>query len=208
MRRLAILGAGGHGKVVADIAMLVGWPELVIFDDAWPTVKVNGRWPIVGDSAALKKSIADFDGLVIAIGHGATRLKRQSEFLDAGAKIVSLVHPRAFVSQFATVGIGALVCAGAVVNADAVLGEAVVVNSGATVDHDCLLSAGAHIAPGAHLSGNVQVGPCSWVGIGSCVKQGVRIGADVMIGAGAVVIADISDGVTVVGNPARALRDA
>lgn len=205
MKRLAILGASGHGKVIADAALAAGWQQVFFFDDAWPLRTANGRWPVAGDSAALFASLAGFDGVVVGIGHCATRWARHAELDAAGAPLTSIVHPRAWVSPFAVLGKGSVVFAAAVVNTDAVLGEACIVNSGACVDHDCRLADAVHVSPGAHLSGNVSVGPRSWVGVGAAVRQGIVIGADVMIGAGAVVLKPVPDGLTVVGCPAEPL---
>lgn len=205
MKRLAILGASGHGKVVADIALVLGWDSVVFFDDAWPAVTANAHWPIEGDTSRLIELKNAFDGVVVAIGHCQTRQTKQSYLADAGCHIVTLVHPAACVSRFASIGAGTVVMPGAVVNADASIGEACIINSGATVDHDCVLGNGVHVAPGAHLSGDVWVGACSWLGTGAAVKHGIRIESDVMVGAGSVVVKDIAGGLTVVGNPAKTL---
>jgi sugar O-acyltransferase (sialic acid O-acetyltransferase NeuD family) len=201
--RLAILGASGHGKVIADIALLLGYTDVVFFDDAWPSKSSVGRWSVVGTTETLLSAMADFDAVIVGIGDNRIRLEKFAVLIAASAPLVTLVHPAAVVSNFAQIGIGSVICAGAILNVDAVLGAAVIVNTGATVDHDCRLADGVHIAPGVHLSGDVHVGAISWVGVGACVRQGVHIGSDVMVGAGAVVVSDIPDGVTVVGNPAR-----
>lgn len=205
MKRLALLGASGHGKVVADIALTAGWQEVVFFDDAWPTMMVNGHWPVVGDTAVLQGQLHEFDGVLVAIGNCNIRLEKQQVLKKAGAAIPTLVHPHACVSRFVRLGAGTVVMAGAVVNVDASVGDACIINTGSTIDHDCVLSCGVHISPGANLSGNVTVGSCSWIGVGSAVKQGVNIGCRVMVGAGSVVIGNIPDDSTVVGVPARPL---
>jgi sugar O-acyltransferase (sialic acid O-acetyltransferase NeuD family) len=201
--RLAILGASGHGKVIADMALLLGYTDVVFFDDAWPTKSSAGRWSVDGTTETLLGSVTDFDAVIVGIGDNRIRFEKHAVLTAANAPLVTLVHPAAVVSNFAQIGIGSVICAGAVVNVDATLGAAVIVNTGATVDHDCRLADGVHIAPGAHLSGDVHVRASSWIGVGACVKQGVRIGSDVMVGAGSVVVSNIPDGVTVVGNPAR-----
>jgi len=206
MRALALLGASGHGKVVADTALAAGWQSVVFFDDAWPSVSLNGRWPVVGNTAALLDRVLDFDGVLVAIGDCAIRWHKQRELQAAGAQLATVVHPRAYVSQFVQVGAGTVVMANAVVNVDAVVGEACIINTGATVDHDCVLAHAVHVGPGTNLSGNVSVGACSWIGVGSCVRQGTPIGSGVMVGAGAVVIGAVSDGLTVVGCPAAPLN--
>jgi len=205
-KKLALLGASGHGKVVADMAMALEWTEVVFFDDAWPAVACNGQWPVVGDSAGLLKRLHEFDGVVIAIGNCAIRLRKQNEFAAMGARIATIVHPRAWVSPYARLGAGTVVMAGAIINTDAKIGTACIINTGATVDHDCEIANGVHIAPGAHLSGNVRVGDLSWIGVGAAVRQGIEIGASVMAGAGAVVVKAIEDNATVVGNPAAPLK--
>lgn len=208
MKRLALLGASGHGKVVADAALAAGWQSVVFFDDAWPGRSVNGHWPVLGDTAALLARLPEFDGVLVAIGDCATRWQKQQALRAAGAPLVTVVHPHACVSSLATLGMGSVVMAGAVVNVDAVVGEACIINTGATVDHDCRLAHAVHVSPGANLSGNVTVGACSWLGVGSAVRQGIRIGDDVMVGAGAVVVKPVPDGQTVVGNPARPMQAA
>lgn len=205
MKRLAILGASGHGKVVADIALALGWDSVVFFDDAWPSISNNGHWLVEGNAEKLVERKDQFDGVVVAIGHCRTRLKLQTQLETFGCRFVTLVHPSACLSKFASVGVGSVVMPGAVINADSVIGRACIINSGATVDHDDVLADGVHIAPGANISGDVSVGECSWIGVGAAIKQGVSIGSDVMVGVGSVVVKDIADGVTVVGNPAKPL---
>lgn len=199
---LAILGASGHGKVIADMALLVGYTDVFFFDDAWPRKSSIGCWSVIGTTETLLNKMVDFDAVIVAIGDNVTRFEKHVLLTTSGASPASLVHPDAVVSDFAQIGKGSVICANSVVNADAVLGTAVIVNTAATVDHDCRLENGVHIAPGAHLSGGVYVGVNSWIGVGSCVKQGIYIGADVMVGAGAVVVSDIPDSLTVMGNPA------
>ena len=205
-RVLALLGASGHGKVVADAALAAGWSRVVFFDDAWPGGSTHARWPTEGGTSELMARLGEFDGVLVSIGHAAVRVRRQHELRAAGARLACVVHPRACVSPFAQIGAGSVVMAGAVIQADAQLGEACIVNTCASVDHDCHLADGVHVAPGAHLCGDVRVGACSWVGTGAAVRQGIRIGAGATVGAGAVVVKPVADGQTVAGCPAMPLE--
>ncbi|MDN7131517.1 acetyltransferase [Halomonas sp. MC140] len=203
MKRLAILGASGHGKVVAETASQCGWQSIVFFDDAWPRLQHNGSWPVVGNTQTLITTLLDFDGVVVGIGNNRVRLEKTRHFKALHAPLIALVHPSAIVSNTVSLGAGSVVFAGAVIQIDSQLGEACIVNTRASVDHDCLLSDGVHICPGATLAGAVKVGEASWVGIGTCVKQLVNIGSNVTLGAGAAVIRDVPSGQTVIGVPAR-----
>lgn len=95
MERLAILGASGHGKVVADCAECSGWKKIEFYDDAWPKCDTNGIWPVIGNTKDLINKLKSYDGVVIAIGHNPTRLKKHAELLTHGAVMVSIVHPSA-----------------------------------------------------------------------------------------------------------------
>ncbi len=203
MKRLAILGASGHGKVVADCAELCGWELVSFFDDAWPAKQSNGAWPVVGDTDSLLARVGDFDGVLVAIGNNQVREAKLRVLSEQGALLPTLVHPSAVVSRYTVLGAGSVLFAGAVVNVDCRIGMGAIINTGATVDHDCVLGNAVHVSPGAHLAGGVCVGDRSWVGIGSSVRQLVRMGCDVMVGAGAAVVSDIPDACVVAGVPAR-----
>jgi len=205
MKRLAILGASGHGKVAADCAQECGWDEIVFFDDFRPTGFVNGHWRVEGNTSDLLKMHARYDGLIVAIGDNRVREEKIRVFLHAGASLATLVHPRAAVSRYAALGTGSVVFAGAIINVDVRIGLGAIINTGATVDHDCVLGDAVHISPGAHLAGGVKVGHRTWVGIGASIRQLTEIGNDVMVGAGAAVVSRVPDGLTVVGVPARPL---
>lgn len=206
MKTLAILGASGHGKVVADAALAGGWDAIEFFDDAWPSLECVGPWPVLGSSAELLRMAGAVDGAVVAIGNNRVRLTKMRELRMKGVPLVSVVHPAAVISRYAAVGVGCVVFAGAVVNAFARLGEGCIVNTGATIDHDCELADGVHMSPGSNLGGGVVVGEATWIGIGACVRHYVSIGSDVIVGAGAAVVDDVAPGATVVGVPARAGR--
>lgn len=207
MRTLAVLGAGGHGKVVADAAEAGGrWDKVVFFDQAWPKQTLCGPWAIVGDEAALLARSSGFSGVVVAIGANPVRLACARRLIAAGVELATVIHPAATVSRHAIMVAGTVAFAGAVVNPGARIGMACIINTGASVDHDCDLGDGVHISPGARLAGNVHVGEASWVGIGASIRQGIRLGPNTMVGAGAAVVHSSTGGITLVGVPARPLE--
>ncbi|MCI0994204.1 acetyltransferase [Pseudomonas corrugata] len=203
MKRLAILGASGHGKVVADTAECCGWQAIEFFDDAWPSVSSIGVWPVVGNTEDLVARVEEFDGVLVAIGNNRIRRNKIDELKASGARLSVLVHPSSTVSRYANIGPGSVVFASAVVNAYASVGGGAILNTGCSVDHDCVLGLCVHVSPGARLAGAVSVGDGSWIGIGASVRQVLSIGVNVTVGAGSTVVCDISDNMTVVGTPAR-----
>lgn len=208
MKTLAILGASGHGKVVAEAAQSAClWEHIVFFDDAWPEKLTNGSSSIIGNTQSLF-ALQTKPEVIVAIGDNKTRLSKQREFTAAGFSIATVIHRAAVISHSAKVKQGSVVFAGAVINADAVVGAGCIVNSNAVVEHDCVLSDAVHISPGASLAGGVKVGQASWIGIGASVIQLKRIGKNVMVGAGAVVLDDLPDDVTAVGIPAKIINSS
>ncbi|WP_169542594.1 acetyltransferase [Sphingomonas baiyangensis] len=204
MTRFAILGAGGHAKVVLEaLRLAVADAEIVVVDD--------GRGddggdllgaPIIGTRAALLDRRAS--ALVPALGDNRARLVAIEWAREAGLEIASVIHPAAIVSPSAVIGAGCFLAAGAIVNADARLGSGVIVNTGASVDHDCVLGDGVHVAPGARLCGNVRIGARTLIGVGAAIIPGRTLGADCVVGAGAAVVRDSDDGVRIAGVPGRA----
>jgi sugar O-acyltransferase (sialic acid O-acetyltransferase NeuD family) len=192
--------------VIADAAICAGWDAVQFFDDHFPQVESSGPWPVAGTRADLAVRVASFDGVIVAIGNNAARAAVHRVLAETGARMTTIIHPRATISSYAKIGVGSFVAPGAIINVGADLGAATVVNTGATVDHDCRLGTAVHVAPGAHLSGGVEIGDRSWIGVGAAVREGIRIGADAMVGAGAAVVNDVADGATVIGVPARAME--
>lgn len=203
MKKLAVFGASGHGKVVADAAEKCGWKTIVFFDDAWPTLESNGPWEVCGDTDTLLANLTAFDGIIVSIGNNTTRSRKQIQLMDNGANIVSVIHPSAIVSTYATVGEGTVIFANAVVNASAKVGVGVIINTGSVVEHDCAMGDFSHISPNAVLSGGVIAGKRSWIGAGASVRQMVQIGDAAIVGMGAVVIKNVPAGATVIGSPAK-----
>lgn len=205
MKSLAILGASGHGKVVAEAALASGWDGVDFYDDAWPEKRRIGKWVVSGDTAALIKAVSRFEGVIVAIGGNAVRTDKMALLRSAGALLATVVHPAATISPSTILGEGTVVMAGVIVNADVVIGRGCILNTSCSIDHDCVLGDGVHVSPGVHLAGDIRIGELSWVGIGASVRQGVAIGRAALVGAGAAVVHDVADNLTVVGVPAKVL---
>lgn len=201
--RVLVHGAGGHGKVVADVALCAGWDVCGFVDDS-PAKKgqqVLGL-PIwsPGDVPAQLRSAH----LVLGIGDNATRANAVERLRAGGGSVApALVHPAATVGRGAQVGAGTVVMAHVVVNPDATVGEGCILNSACVIEHNCVVGAFAHVSPNAALGGAVRIGARVHVGLGAAVLPGVYIGEGARVGAGAVVVRDVAPGVTVVGVPAR-----
>jgi len=206
MKRLAILGASGHGKVIADAALLSGWDDVVFYDDVWPGRRENGSWSIVGDTKTLIENIGEVDGVIVAIGDNNIRQQKSFQLKKALLPLVSVIHPKAIVSKHTKIGAGCFIAASAVVNVDVVIGDFSIINTAAIIEHDCFIGNACHISPAASLAGGVILGQRTWVGINATVRQLVKLGEDVLVGAASVVIKDVQPGTTVVGNPARILE--
>jgi len=202
---LYIIGAGGHGRVIADCAMRMGcWNVIQFFDDS-VTGRLSGTsWDVIGPiSSALNGNNNVGDSAVVGIGDNARRVGLQAQLALAGWPIASIIDPSAIVSSGASIGAGTVIMPGAIVNIGAAIATSCIVNTKASVDHDCTLGEGAHISPGATLCGGVTIGERCWIGAGATLIQNIRIGCDSKVGAGAVVIRDVPAHTTCVGNPAK-----
>ena len=197
MKRITIIGASGHGKVVADIAKLNGYEEIVFLDDN-EQVKVCGKYPVVGDS----KNAANVDNdIFVAIGNADIRKRIMEQYPDKTFPV--LIHPHAVIADDVIIGKGTVIMAGTIVNSDVVIGKGCILNTSSSVDHDCIVGDYTHVAVGAHLCGSVTVGSETWIGAGATVSNNISIYRGCMVGAGAVIVRDIMEKGTYIGVPAR-----
>lgn len=199
-KQLVIIGASGHGKVIADIGEKNGYTEIVFLDDN-KKIKACGRFPVIGVSDdAIRYSDSDF---IVGIGKADIRRKIQEKLIANGLHIITLIHPKAVVAPDVSFGIGTVVMAGAVVNPYTEIGQGCIINTCASVDHDCRIGDYVHVSVGAHVAGTVIIGDNSWVGAGATISNNIEIVEDCMIGAGAVVVKNIEESATYIGIPAR-----
>jgi sugar O-acyltransferase (sialic acid O-acetyltransferase NeuD family) len=204
MNSLLIIGAGGHGKVVADIAKKLGlYKEIAFLDDSCMTESLGLK--VIGKTADAQKYIDKAD-IFVAIGDAKIRKDFVESLSKKGAKIPTFIHPSAVIGSYVKIGKGSVVMAGAVINACATLGEGCIVNTCSSVDHDCIVGDYAHISVGARVAGTVNIGANVFVGAGAVIKNNVKICGDCVIGAGAVVVKDIAEKTTYIGIPAKKMR--
>lgn len=199
---LIIIGASGHGKVVADIAIKVNkWQGIAFLDDD-ESIKTSMGIEVIGTTADTfqYRDKADF---FVAIGNNATREKIQEMLLDEGLSVISLIHPSALIGTGVEIDIGTAIMAGVIINCYSSIGKGCIINTGAVIDHDNVIEDYVHISPGVTMAGSVNIGKGTWIGIGSTVSNNVNITSGCILGAGAVVVRDITEPGTYVGVPVR-----
>ena len=200
--KLIIIGASGHGKVVADIAIKMNkWQSIAFLDDD-ESIKTSMGLEVIGRTADAftYKDEADF---FVAIGSNTTREKIQEKLIEQGINVICLIHPSAVIGTNVEIGFGSVVMAGVVINSSSRIGNGCIINTSSSIDHDNVIENYVHISPGVNMAGTVKVGKGSWIGIGSVVSNNVNICSSCKVGAGAVVVKDITEPGTYVGVPVR-----
>lgn len=191
-KKLAIIGAGGHGKVVGEIALLNNYESINFFDDK---LNKNKEFPfdLLGSVEYLKNHLEDYDFFFVAIGDNRKRYDKIEWLKREKVNIVSLVHPKSIISRFSSLGTGTCVMANAVINVGSLIKEGVIINTSASIDHDCIIEEYAHISPNCSLSGSVKIGKFSHLGTGTSVHPGIIVGNNVKTGIGSKIYKDILD---------------
>lgn len=201
MEKLIIVGAGGQGRVAADVADKMGtYTEIAFLDDGSVTECLG--YPVLGRVADAENYIRTHC-FFVAIGNANVRRQVTSRLSNMGANIATLIHPSSVIGRWVSIGKGSIVVAGAVVNPCAKIGKGCIINTLSSVDHDCIIGDYVHVSVGAHITGTVMVGDNCFICAGAVVKNNVSICADCTIGAGAVVVKDICEKGTYIGVPAK-----
>lgn len=202
--KLLIIGASGHGKVIADIALKMNkWKSIVFLDDD-ENIKQSMNIKVISKSSDVSKYIQDYD-IFVAIGNNSTREKFQENLEELGASIPVLIHPDAIIGEQVEIESGTAVMAGVIINCCTRIGKGCIINTATTIDHDNIIEDYVHVSPGANLAGTVRVGKGTCIGIGSVISNNISIIENCKIGAGAVVVKDIDEVGTYVGVPVRKL---
>jgi len=201
-KKLLIIGAGGHAKVVTDIAESIGFANILYLDTFSDKDIFLGR-------NILHQEIEDYgEYFFVAIGDNTLRERIFNNFLlkNKNSIPISLIHPSSIISPRCSIGIGTLIMPLCVVNSSSIIGNGVIINTKASIDHDNCLKSFASIAPGVSLGGNVFIGERSSVSIGTSISHCIKIGSDVVIGASSLVNKDIDNNWVAYGNPVKLIR--
>ena len=208
MKSLIILGAGGHGKVVCETALISrNFKNISFLDDKF---NKNNSFifqgiPLIGklnyiETVSCKNS---FECAIVAFGDSSLRINWINKLKSYGYEIPSIIHPSAFISPSSLIKEGTVVFAQAAIQSDVIINRGNIINTASSVDHDSILDEGVHICPGARIAGNVKIGAKTTIGIGSSINKGIKIGSNVIVGAGAAVVNDINDNLIAKGVPAK-----
>lgn len=198
--KLVIIGAGGHGKVCAEIARLNGYQTILFLDD-----NPSKKDIVSGTTADIERYLPDCD-FFVALGNNELRKKYLQLLERANGNIVTLIHPQSIISDDFSVGEGSVIMAGVVINPGVRIGKGAIINTSTSLDHDNVIGDYVHIGVGTHLAGTVHIGEETFVGAGVTVINNISVCEDCIVGAGAVVIRDIKEKGTYVGVPVRKIK--
>ena len=189
-----IIGAGGHGKVVGELALLNDYKVIDFFDDKFKEIN-NFPFNIIGPIKAIAEYIDNYTDFFVAVGNNRTRYAIMSSLKQKKINFAKLAHPSSTISKFAVLEAGTCIMANAVINAGSIIQEGVIINTSASIDHDCYIEEFAHISPNCSIPGNVKIGKFSHLGTGTSVYPGINIGQNVKTGIGSKIYKDILDNI-------------
>ena len=203
-KKLVIIGAGGHGKVCANVAEDMNlWDDIVFLDDH-KQGSINGH-KIIGKIHLDSLPITNTDYFV-GIGDNNVREKFTLRLQSLNASLATLIHPSATISKYHSIKEGTIVMPKVAINLDVAVGSSVIVNTGVIIEHDVSIGDFVHVSPGVILTGNVKVGQRVWLGSGAIAINGVKISNDIIIGANSLVLKDLLVSGIYIGSPTQKIK--
>lgn len=202
MSKILIFGAGGHGKVVADIATSCGYDEILFLDDRWPRIKKINNFKVIGNFETLKFEFKN-NNVIVAVGDNQARMSIYKKLKKLDVQIPALIHQSSVVSESVKIGRGSVIMPGAILNSGCIVGENSIINTGAIIEHDCKIGDSVHISPSAVLCGSVTISDNVHIGASATVINNMSICANTVIGSGAVVVNNVVNQGLYKGVPAK-----
>lgn len=210
-KKVVIIGAGGHAKVIADIIQKSGDMVYGFLDDnieEGTIIGNNENFKIIGDlNARFSLSVTHSDlEFIIAIGNNKRR-KEVAEENIGNIKFYTAIHPSAIIGLDVKLEPGTVIMANACINASAKIDKHCIINTGAIIEHDNVIKDYVHISPNATICGTVEIGELTHIGASATVKNNINITKNCIIGAGAVVVKNIEEEGVYVGVPAKLIEE-
>ena len=163
-KRLIILGSGGYGRTVYDIAEQLGY-SIIVLDDADEEHTL----------ASFSRYINDDTDFIPAFGNNEFRLQWMKRIEEAGGKLAILIHPTAYVSPKAQISDGCVILPEAIVNTGSQVGKGCIINLGATIDHDVVIEDGVHLCVRCIVKGENRILRCEKIEAGEIVERATRV---------------------------------
>ena len=210
--KLLIVGSGGHGNVIADVAeKLNKFKEISFLDDKFlisNSPKIINSKRLIGEISLenIRKFSSDFSHAFIGIGDNMLRIKWLQVITKMGFIVPTIIDPSAEVSKYAFLEKGSFINTKVVIQANVIIKSGCILNTASTVDHDSKIGEGVHISPGVNIGGNVNIGKSSWIGIGTNIINNINIGENVIVGAGSLVLKNIPKNVQAFGSPTNIIK--
>ena len=200
MKKIIIIGAGGHAHASIDVIEQCDKYSIVglIVKKAKLASTVFG-YPVLGTDKELKKISKKIKYAFISVGQIKTskiRINLYKKAIEAGFKMPVITSPHAYVSPRAKIGKGTIIMHGAIVNANAIIGKNCIINTHCIIEHDVIVEDHCHVSTGAILNGKVSLGRGSFIGSGSVVKEKLKIGNNCVVSANVFLRKNLSPGTT------------
>ena len=211
--KLLIIGCGGHGSVISDVAEKLNiFKEISFLDDKFlrsnSSTIINSK-RIIGEISIenIKKFSEEFSHAFIGMGDNIMRIKWLKIIKEMGFNVPTIIDPSAEVSKYAFLEKGSFINTNAVIQCNVIVKSGCILNTASTIDHDSYIAEGVHISPGVNIGGNVNIGKSSWIGIGSKIINNINIGENVIVGGGSLVLKNIPNNVQAFGSPIKIIKD-
>ncbi|SHJ50129.1 acetyltransferase [Paramaledivibacter caminithermalis] len=207
-KKIILIGAGGHAKVIIDILNKDKDYEIIgCLDKNYKYKPKILGYDVMGDDSIISRLYnSGIRYAFVALGDNRLRYKISENLIAEGFSLINVISKNAYISDFVKLGYGIAIMPGVVINANTIVGNNTIINTNASIDHDCSIGDNCHVAPGSSLSGYVNVENGAFLGTGCNVRDGVKIGKWSIIGVGSAVVKDIPSYSLAYGVPAKIIR--